>query len=58
MSACPQSEGELTYLWHSERAPRGCADRCELADGIALSLCCLDGYERRACGELESYPAS
>ena len=23
MSACPQSEGELTYLWHSERAPCG-----------------------------------
>ena len=23
MSACPQSEGELTYLWHSERAPMG-----------------------------------
>ena len=34
-----------------------CEDRCERADGIALSLCCLDGYERRACGELESYPA-
>ena len=58
MSACPQSEGELTYPWHSERAPRGCADRCERANGIAPSLCSLDGHERHAYGELESYPAS